>query len=230
MMKSATILLACLAVSAQSWAGGTIARTELGRYTLSLESSGSPYIDKCDLNLVADAHDFMRSISLRRSFYNCALHGGVQILGSLDAEGDSAAVFVEAARGGDGDHTGPIVEVFRLNHRGFQKLGEVELFDATYVRDGGRISLVTGKALFDFCDVCDGPDASRDKLFIPVQVNVLPGGLTIRSTLDQRGKAVAEKRFEDMKRSSVAEVGKYRRTYESYVRKLEARFRDLLAK
>jgi len=206
-----------------------LTRVQIGRYNLSIVASGLSYLENCELNLVAEAHNFRRATSLRRSFHNCMLYGPIQITASKVSQDGTAFVFVEAVRGGDGDHTGPIVEVFHLGLTGFRKIGELELFDATYPREEGNILVLSGKVLFDFCDVCDGPDASEDKIFVPVQVKILPYSLTVRSTLNVTGKASVAKEFEKMKNERVAEIGQSR-NYPEYVRKLEERFRALLAK
>jgi len=218
------ILLTPLDATAQQ----VVARMQMGRYTLSVISRGA-HTQKCELKLLAEAYKFSRSITLKRSFYNCALYGAVRLTASDVSDEGAAFVFVEAARGGDGDHTGPVVEVFGLNPKGFKTIGEVELFDATYVREEGNISEVTGKLLFDFCDVCDGPEVSPHKVFVPVRVSVRPDGLTSRSTLDEEGKAAIRRKFEEVKRLALADVGK-RRKYEEYVQGLEGKFRDLLAR
>ncbi len=219
------VFLAPLSVSAEE----TLARIQTGRYTLSIVATGSSNLENCGLNLIAEAHDFRCVTSLRRSFYNCMLFGPIQVTAGKVSQDGTAFIFVEAARGGDGDHTGPIVEVFHLVFTGFRKIGELELFDATYPREEGNILVLSGKFLFDFCDVCDGPDTSQDKIFVPVQVKILPGNLTVRSTLNAAGKASVAKEFEKMKNERVAEIGQYR-NYTEYVQKLEARFRALLAK
>lgn len=219
------VFLAPLSVSAEE----ILARVQTGRYNLSIVASGVSNLENCQLNLVAEAHNLRRASNLRRSFYNCMLFGPIQITAGKVSQDGTAFVFVEAARGGDGDHTGPIVEVFHLSPAGFRKIGELELFDSTYPREEGNILVLSGKVLFDFCDVCDGPDASQDKIFVPVQVKILPDSLTVRSTLNATGKASVTKEFEKMKNERVAEIGQYR-NYTEYVRKLEERFRALLAK
>lgn len=229
-MKTIVPILLMMAFSAvQSWGEEIIARTELGRYTITLVPSGSPYTDTCNLRLIAEADNFRRSTELRRPFYHCALYGRVQVIGSWEPKDDSATIFVEARRGGDGDHTGPIVEVFRLTPKGFTKLGEIELFDATYVRLEEKISTVWGKMVFNFCDVCDGPEVSEEKVFVSVQVDVGASGLKVRNTLDEGAKAAVKRQFAEMKRSALARQGQDRRTYEKYVRELERRFLKLLA-
>jgi hypothetical protein len=217
MKKVIMVFLTCLVISVQGIAAEIVARVQLGRYTVTLESAGDKHEESCSLVLVAEAYQFKKTANLRRPFYNCELFGPVQVVGSWDRQGDSASVILEAARGGDGDHTGPILEVFRLDIDGFKKIGEAEIFDAAYLREDGRIVAVTGKALFDFCDVCDGPEASEDKLFVPVRLQILPGSIAIRNTLDKRGKVETKKNFEALRRSRGG-------------RHLERRFQELLGK
>jgi len=225
----ALVFLLILLTPLHATAGQIVARMQMGRYTLSVISKGEAHTEKCELNLVAEAYKFRRSMTLKRSYYNCALYGAVRLAGSDVSDKGSTFVFLEAARGGDGDHTGPVVEVFGLSPKGFKKIGEVELFDATYVREDGSISEVTGKLRFDFCDVCDGPEVSPHKVFVPVRFSVRPDGLTTRSALDEEEKAVIRRKFDEVKRSALTDVGK-RRKYEEYVQQLERNFRDLLAR
>src|SRR3990172_7671767 len=110
-----SVFLAPLSVSAEE----ILARVQTGRYNLSIVASGLSNLENCELNLVAEAHNFRRASNLRRSFYNCMFFGHIQITASKVSQDGTAFVFVEAARGGDGDHTGPIVQVFHLGPTGF---------------------------------------------------------------------------------------------------------------
>jgi hypothetical protein len=144
---------------------------------------------------------------------------------------ESTYVFFEAARGGDGDHSGPIVEVFRLNKQGFKKLGEQELFEASYHRTGQVITSVTGKVLFSFCNVCDGPEAGEpaDNIFVPVRISVGCGGLCIKPTLAKREREALLRKFEERK-SKAAENYHVDANYQKYVVFLENELRALLSR
>jgi len=72
--------------------------------------------------------------ALRETALNCALFGPVHVIASEPMIVNPTLVFFEAARGGDGDHSGPIIEIYRLTNHGFRKLGEQQLFRATYQR------------------------------------------------------------------------------------------------
>lgn len=224
---SLIVLAAIVFTPVGAMASSIITRTYTDHYSLSVVVTGPEDSDTCELSLTAEGHKSIFSISLRRPFYNCALFGSTQIRAGSSLGSDVMIVFVEAARGGDGVHTGPIIEVFRLGPKGFGKLGEVELFDATYVRKGGSISHVLGNLCFDFCNVCDGPEVSDNKMFIPVRLDIRNDSLVTQTTLDQRGKERAYKEFEDREKEAYSDHVKDEK-YDDYVRTLETRFRALL--
>ena len=110
---------------------------------MSVESIGEPWKDDCTLKLVAETYQLKRDINIKRQGVNCALFGPIGIAVSDTENREETYVFLEAARGGDGDHSGPIVEVYRLSKLGLKKLGENELFEASYQRSGQAITSVT---------------------------------------------------------------------------------------
>jgi hypothetical protein len=110
-----------------------VARTQTGQWIISVIAVGDSWNETCALNLVAETYQLKREISLKRPNVKCALFGPIQVTATAK-DLDSTLVFFEAAHGGDGDHSGPIIEVFKLTKQGFQKLGEQEMFDASYQR------------------------------------------------------------------------------------------------
>ena len=225
-IQTLLLILFLLTVPLPAMARQLIARVELGRYTLSLVATGDRYDSSCGLDLVAEAYQFRRAISLKHPFYNCAIYGAAQITAGHVPGEDTALVFVEGSRGGDGDHTPPIIEVLRLEPKGFKKLGKVELLDATYIRDKGKISAVAGKILFDFCDTCDGWEVSGHVVFVQAQVTISLDKLVVHPDLDQSGRAAVAAQFEAVMREALAEQDTAE--YKAYVRRIERRFRDFL--
>ncbi len=161
-----------------------VAKTETYVWTLSLELSGDEYSDKCSLNLVANTYKQTFKASLKHKYYNCNLYGPTQIIAGPIQRYSEFLVITEAAIGGDGDHTGPILRFFKLNSKGLVQIAEKEVFDAIYFRKDGNLTKVTGSILFSFCDVCDGPDAARprDNFFVPVQITLGCDGVCISAT------------------------------------------------
>jgi hypothetical protein len=231
MIHRLVLISILLAIPIPAAAGQLIARVELGRYTLSLVAIGDRYNEGCGLDLVAESHKFRRAVSLKHPIYNCATYGAVQVTASHLPGEETPLVFVEASRGGDGDHTPPIVEIFRLGLQGFRRIGRVELLDATYIRDGRRISALTGKVLFNFCDTCDGWEVSPAVVFVPARVTILPDKILVSPNLDPPAKAAIVAQFDAVKAEALSEnKGAQNETakYAHYVQLLEHRFRDFL--
>jgi hypothetical protein len=146
--------------------------------------------------LIAENYLFKREISLKEAHVNCALFGPVHVIAAESNDRKSTLVFFEAARGGDGDHSGPIVEVYKLTNQGFQKLGEQQLFDATYHRRDKQITAVTGAVLYSFCDTCDGPESSdpEDNFYISAKLMISSTGISVKPTISkQERKALLDK-------------------------------------
>jgi hypothetical protein len=208
-----------------------MAKARTWTWRVAVESTGDPWKDNCKLQLVADTYQLKQETDLKRQGVKCALFGPVGIVASDTETRETTYVFFEAARGGDGDHSGPIVEVFRLNKQGFKKLGEQELFEASYHRIGQVITSVTGKVLFSFCNVCDGPEAGEpaDNIFVPVRITVGCGGLCIKPTLAKREREALLKQFEERK-SKASENYHVDANYQKYVVYLEKELRALLSR
>jgi hypothetical protein len=208
-----------------------VAKASTWIWRVSVESTGDAWADNCTLKLVAESYELKRDTSIKRQGVNCALFGPVGIA-VFDAESRKEAyAFLEAGRGGDGDHSGPIVEVYRLSKQGVEKLGETELFEASYLRSGQVITSVTGKVLFSFCDVCDGPESSEplENIYVPVRLTIGCGGLCIKPTLAKQERDALLRKFEALKqRTTENNHGDSR--YGKFVVNLEKEFRGLLAR
>ncbi len=187
----------------------TLAKTETYVWTLSLELIGTQHSDECELDLVADTYRKTYRTSLKNKYYFCSLFGPKQLIAMPIERYTDFLVISEAAIGGDGDHTGPILRFYRLNSEGLKKIAEKEVFDATYHRIGGNFERVTGLVLFSFCSRCDGPDVAepKDRFFVPVRMTLGCGGLCISTTLAASEKAKLIKRFNRRKVSYLSENG-----------------------
>ena len=228
MRRTAAVLSLLLPFSAPATAE-VVAKTHAWTWTVSLEKAGEPGSTDCTLQLVGETYQLKHQTSLKREGVSCDLYGPVNIVVSNALAVDDADVYVEAARGGDGDHSGPIVEVFRLTKQGFKKLGEKELFDASYRRSGDLVTEISAKVLFSLCDVCDGPDVASpaDKIFVPVQVTVGCDGLCVKPTLNPAARQALLAKFQ--KRKAELFKDNPRPEYERYLADLEKELRSLLA-
>ena len=169
--RLAAVVVLLFTASSQVSATDIIARSRTWAGSVSLESEGSLWADPCSLDLIAKFQQTAHRLSLKRSSLGCALFGPVHLILSEAEDHQDAVIIVEAARGGDGDHTGPILEVFRVNKTALRKLGEVELFSATYVRKAQEIEFIEGRRFFSLCGVCDGPGAGdpENDFYVPVR-------------------------------------------------------------
>jgi hypothetical protein len=206
-----TILVAAMLALAPTmgFTADIIAKAGTWGWTLSVIDEGSEWAPSCKLELVAETYKVKRVISLKRDNHNCALFGPVHLYAAEAPNHESAIVFFESARGGDGDHSGPIVEVFALTRQGFKKLGEQELFDATYHRANEQITSVTGKVLFSLCDVCDGPEAAEDEdnFYIPVKITIGPTGILVKPLMTKQERKALLERFDNRARIVLKENG-----------------------
>src|SRR5712692_11651562 len=123
MRRTLLMLLSMLLWSTSSEAD-VLAKASTWTWSVSVESTGDPWKDDCTLRLVAETYQLKRETNMKRKGVNCALFGPIGLNVSDTQNREETYVFLEAARGGDGDHSGPIVEVYRLNKQGFKKLGE----------------------------------------------------------------------------------------------------------
>jgi len=208
-----------------------LAQARTWTWKVTVESTGEPWKDDCTLNLVAETYQLKRDTNIKRQGVNCALFGPIGIAASDTENREETYVFFEAARGGDGDHSGPIVEVYRLNKQGFKKLGEKELFEASYQRSGQAITSITGRVLFSFCSVCDGPEAGEplDNINVPVRLTIGCGGLCIKPTLAKRERNALLAKFEERKQKA-AENYHADADYQKFITNLEEEFHGLLGR
>lgn len=230
-MKS--VLLASLVLL--SWAtpsaADVIAKNHTWSWNVSVERHGEPWKDDCKLALVGEGFQGRHQISLKQKGYYCALFGPVQILASDTEDRKTTYVFFEAARGGDGDHSSPIVEIFSLNRDGLRKLGEQKLNEASYKRKGETFISVVGNVIFSFCDVCAGGQSGDPEMdfTIPVRVTIGCGGICVTSTLNKTEKAALISKFEDRKIKELATPVTGERMRE-HVAWLEKAFREMLSR
>lgn len=160
---------------------------------MTVAATGLPGDADCTLDLVADSYKGRQQISLKRPETLCTLLGPVQMLASEALDFATVHIFVEAIRGG-GEHAGPVVEIFALSDSGLRKLGEHELFDASYQRHDQTINAVTGKMLFSFCVICGGADANPDDdFFVPATLTIGCDGLCVKPTITRTERAAIEK-------------------------------------
>lgn len=198
MIVKRLMLVASLALlPTGGFAGEIIAKDKTWWWSVSVNADGNSWDKSCKLKLTAETHQNKQEINIKREFYNCGLYGPVHLHSAAESlENESSLVFLEAARGGDGDHTGPIVEVFKLTRNKIKKLGEQELFDAIYYRKGEQIKYVTGSVVFDLCESCDGPEVSlpEDTFYIPAKMTIAEDKIIVKPALSkQERKAVLDK-------------------------------------
>ena len=177
MIKTVVVAAIICVTSSAGCAAEIVAKAETGAWTISVIAEGGEWDPSCTLKLVAETDKIKREMSLKRESVSCALFGLGHLYAGQGPDRGSMIVFFEAARGGDGDHSGPIVEIFKLTKQGLQKLGEHELLDATYHRKNEQITSVTGTVVFSLCYACDGPDGTD--LYIPAQVTIGPAWSSI---------------------------------------------------
>lgn len=214
-----------------AFADNIIAKTRTWEWWLSVISTGDAWNEGCKLMLIAENYQAKREVSLKRKGVNCALFGPSQLL-STDAEDRmSTLVIFEAMRGGDGDHSGPIVELYSLTRQGFRKLGEQELFEASYLRKNEQIYAVTGKVLFSLCFDCDGPESSdsEDNIFVPVRLTIGCGGICIKPTLDKKARQATLFKFTERK-ATASERYTTDEYYHKYIENLQKSLSRLLSK
>lgn len=208
-----------------------LASVQTDTNNFSLVSVGNPWSNDCDLLLFADSQHGKVSISLKQTNGMCSLFGQIKLVIAKGKNKRSDVVIVQAARGGDGDHTGPILDIYELKNGSFKKLGEQELFDADFHSDDKTISTITGKVLFDFCDVCDGPDldVAGGNIFVPVKITFGCNGICIIPDISKREQRGLVSRFQMTKVSKLKEEDNDR-DYPNYVQHLEQSFNKLLGK
>jgi hypothetical protein len=198
-----------MVVATQATAAEIVARSRTWAGSVSLERDGNDWTDSCSLDLVAQFQQVLHRIRLKRPTTNCSLFGPVQLILSETQDHREGLIVVEAARGGDGDHTGPLLEVFRVDKAAVRKLGEVELFSATYVRKAQEIQFIDGRLLFSLCTACDGAESaeSNDNIFVPVRVSIKRDGLAVVPTATPAERSAIWRRFQQRKDAAQTEYG-----------------------
>lgn len=210
-------------------------------WQLAIIGSTEDFSDDCKLDLVATSrrgdgkHHY--AASLRGKYSACGFFGPLQIVAGEGKPGEGkpsegtngTLVFVEGVRGGDANHTGPVVMVFRLSAQGMRKLGEQELFHAQYRRRAGRIVSVSGNVLFTFSPEADDPlDApAGDKIFVPATLRPGCGGICVRPAVTAKQRAAIIRRFES-RRAELLKNKDYYQEDGDYVKGLSRRFHALL--
>ena len=209
LMLLRALIVVLLATASQAMAGEIVARSRTWAGSVTLESDGDVWLESCSLNLIAQFQQTTHRIGLKRPNSNCSLFGPVQLMLSETPDHRESLVIVEAARGGDGDHTGPLLEVFRVDKSAVRKLGEIELFSATYLRKGQEVKFIEGRRLFSLCTACDGPEAAdpNDNIFVPVRVSVTRGALAVTPTVTASERAAILRRFQQRKVVAEREYG-----------------------
>jgi len=222
--------LALLAWSAPSTAE-VIAKTHTWSWNVTVERHGDAWKEDCQLLLIADGFKGHHQTSLKLKGVYCALFGPVQVLASETSDRNTAYVFFEAMRGGDGDHSSPTVEIYSITKGGLRKLGEQSLNEASYKRKGETFVSVTGNVVYSFCDVCAGGQSADPELdfAIPVRVTIGCGGICVNSTLNKAEKTALIAKFENRKAQVLASADTDERV-KVHVKWLEGVFREMLRK
>jgi hypothetical protein len=227
MLRTFVFIITLVAWSSNIYAE-TLAKTRTWSRQFVLEASGDPWKKDCDLVLSGDGFNSKAKISLKQESGLCSLFGPVTLFATDSNDRKSSTVFVEAAHGGDGDHSGPILDVFSLRNNQFKKLGSQELFDANYQRIDGAIVSVTGKVLFSFCDVCDGPDAAdpNDNVYVPAILTIGCGGICVKPHISKQERSDIIAIFKAGKTRAMEE--KENPELQTYVKSLEKDFNEFL--
>ena len=130
------IWLACLPV----FAAEVVAQVESSKRSIAVVTEGNEWQPDCLLDLVETSGTGNHRFSLKRPGLHCSLFGPTKIALSDGDANNEVVIVIESVRGGDGDHTGPLVEVFSLAAEGFSKRGELELYDVAWLRDKHRLN------------------------------------------------------------------------------------------
>jgi hypothetical protein len=227
-MKRACLALSFLLSYSTASMADVVAKARSAKWQLSVESAGELHLPTCTLKLIAESGQVKRVTSIKRPGHACTLFGRVGIAVSDAPNREEVHVFLEAARGGDGDHTGPIVQVFHLDEQGFKKLGEQELFEASYQRSGETITSITGKVLFSLCDTCDGPEVAdpEDNIFVPVRLTIGCNGICVTPSANPAERQAILQRFRERASKSDNPAA----AHKQYIADLDTKLRSLLAR
>ncbi len=219
MIKTAFIAVILAIIPSIGFTAEVVAKAKTWNWTLSVIAEGDAWEKSCKLELIADAYQIKHEISLKRKGNNCALYGPVHLFAAEAPDHNSIIAFFEAARGGDGDHSGPLVEVFRLTKQDLKKIGEQELFDATYHRKNERITAVTGTVLYSLCDSCDGPEVAdpADNFYIPARMTISQAVISVKPTISKQERKALLEKFDAQSKIDSKEKG-HDKDFEKYVK------------
>jgi hypothetical protein len=219
MIKTTIIAAILTMIPSVVFSAEVVAKAGTWGWKLAVISDGDPWESSCKLRLVADTYQLKHEVSIKRKGVNCALFGPVHLYAAETPDHNSVTIFFEAARGGDGDHSGPIVEAFKLTKKGLKKLGEHELFDATYNRKDEQITSVTGTVLYSLCDICDGPDASdpADNFYIPAKITTGQTGISVKPTITKQERKALLDKFDSQAKIDSKEK-EHDKDFENYIK------------
>lgn len=212
-------------------AAETVAKVRTSEWDISVIAEGTSWENSCKLKLRASQSKNKKEISIKREETGCLLRGPVHLQVSESADNQTAIIFLEADRGDDSYHSGPIVEVIKLNKVGMKKLGEQQLFDATYIRENGQITNVIGKALFSLCSTCEYPVSLNpgDNFFIPVKLTTGKGSISVDTTLSAQERKNLMAKFEARVRTGAKENQDISdQSYQEFVSEVRHKIRSLL--
>jgi hypothetical protein len=229
MWRALIPLCVLLTQSSVASADNVLAFTRTPPWGLTILESGASHSSDCQVWLRASTNGAERRISLKREFFNCALYGPIALFATASKDYKRLSIVVEAARGGDGGHTGPILEFFSLDEQGLRKLGEQELFDASYVRRERQLTQVSGTALFSLCDTCDGPDVTSpaENIYVPVRITFGCDGICVKAAVNPSQAEAIRKTFLNKKKKALAQ-GSSEPGYSRHVEEIESSLNHLL--
>ncbi len=134
-----------------------------------------------------------RLVEIRNKIDISDSHYGNSILGyevtDLFKLKDNSELFIHQARfGGDGEHTGNVVKLFKITKKSISKIYEHELSTVKFVFDKGFLTKVNGYHRESLCHGCDGLDAAHpDDIFsVPLELDIT--NLEMRVLLNNKEK------------------------------------------
>lgn len=152
--------------------------------------------DACMLKLVEKTPNLTFEYDLKKQYFGCTMYA-VKLFADFNDEKESKKIFLESRFGGDGWHTGPIIQIFLVSLNGIDKLGEQELYDLQYIKKNNQIIAIEGNVLFSTCLMCDDPAGSpSDNFFIPTKIFFNRKGLNIFPTISITQKDILKEQFE----------------------------------
>jgi hypothetical protein len=161
-------------------------------------------------------------------------HYGNKIYGSSRTDmfrsKDSSLLLVfQASYGGDGDHTGNQLKLFRFHGDSGKKVLDINIDSVKFEKDFNHLKYIRGRTVESLCDVCDGWEAAppEDVFLIPIIIDV--EALTIKADLAEKEKNDFLSRFEQQVKKDVAEQTSYgNKGYLKNAEKVSDRMKSLL--